>query len=194
MIELDRITVRFGEKCVLQDFSLQLPERGVLCLSGPSGCGKTTLARVLCFLQKPDSGAVRGLEPGQTAMLFQEDRLIPWLSVQKNLELVMPSDRAREMLQAVELTQEAKALPGTLSGGMRRRVALARALGYEARLLILDEPFKGLDAALKERLYPRIRAAAAQRSVLLISHEAEEIRALADAVLRLSGPPLCIET
>ena len=194
MIELDQITVRFGEKTVLQDFSLRLPEQGILCLSGPSGCGKTTLARVLCFLQKPDAGAVRGIEPGQAGVLFQEDRLLPWLSVQKNLELVMPPERAQSMLRDMELTREAQALPGTLSGGMRRRVALARALGYEARLLILDEPFKGLDAALKERLYPRIRETAARRPVLLISHEAEEIRALADVVLRLSGPPLRIET
>ncbi len=192
MIELRDLCVAFGEKQVLDHFSLTLPERGVISLSGPSGCGKTTLARVLCFLQKPDSGGIYGLQPGQTSVMFQEDRLFPWRTVRQNLELVTSPRDAGEWLERMELQQEADVLPETLSGGMRRRVSLARALAFDGKLLILDEPFKGMDDALKQRLYPHVRAQAERRAVLLITHEAEEAQALAQRRLHLQGPPLCI--
>ena len=92
-MELSHITVRFGDKTVLEDFSLTLPEKGVLCLSGPSGCGKTTLLRVLCGLETPRAGQV--LNVPKTAVVFQEDRLLPWLTVEKNLTAVgIPQDQA----------------------------------------------------------------------------------------------------
>lgn len=192
MIELREITVRFGDKLVLDRFSLQLPERGVLCLSGASGCGKTTLTRVLSFLQKPESGEVLGLKSGESAVLFQEDRILPWYSVRRNLEAVVPPEEALRWLERVELASEADSMPEALSGGMLRRVAFARALAFPGKLLILDEPFKGMDLALKERLYPLVREQAALRPILLITHEADEMQALADRVLRLDGPPLRI--
>lgn len=192
MIHVENVSVRFGEKIVLDDFSLSLPESGVIALSGPSGCGKTTLARVLCALQKPDSGRVTGLQAGRASVMFQEDRLLPWRSVSKNLELVTDREGALAWLERLQLRDEAEAMPATLSGGMRRRVALARALAFEGELLILDEPFKGLDAALKQSIYPLIREQAQTRPVILISHEPEEIQALADRHLILDGPPLRI--
>ena len=190
MIQLHDITVRFGDKLVLDHFSLQLPERGVLCLSGASGCGKTTLTRVLCCLQKPQTGEVLGLKSGESAVLFQEDRLLPWYSVRRNLEAVLTPEEALHWLERVELAAEADSLPEALSGGMQRRVAFARALAFPGKLLILDEPFKGMDQALRRRLYPLVREQAEQRPVLLITHEADEMQALADRVLHLDGPPL----
>ncbi len=192
MIALHNISLSFGEKSVLSGFSLSLPDTGVVCLSGPSGCGKTTIARILSFLQKPDSGSVDGICPGEAAVLFQEDRLLPWLSALGNLTAVCDDHTARRLLKAMGLSKEADAMPAELSGGMRRRIALARALAYDSRLLILDEPFNGIDEAAKTSLYPLIRQAAKNKPVLLITHHAGEIEALSDDVIELDGPPLRI--
>ena len=195
MIELRRATVRYGDKTVLEDFSFSLPDSGVTCLLGPSGCGKTTLARVLAGLTVPESGTLTGVSPGQTAFVFQEDRLLPWLTARENVAAVLPKARRGEadrFLAAFELSEATDLRPGELSGGMQRRVALARGFAYGGSLLILDEPFKGLDQDLVRRLYPLVRQAAATKPVLLITHQPQEAEALG-TVLRLSGPPLHIE-
>lgn len=189
-MELKHITLRYGDKTVLEDFSLTLPEKGILCLSGPSGCGKTTLLRVLCGLETPESGTVVGAV--KTAAVFQEDRLLPWFTVEKNLTAVagMSREAALEWLRRMGLEQEGGSKPDDLSGGMRRRVAIARALGAESGLLLLDEPFTGLDAAVRERIYPFIRSAAEQKPVILVTHHPEEAELLGARILRLDGPPL----
>ena len=192
MIQLKNATVRFGEKAVLDDFSFTLPETGVTCLLGPSGCGKTTLARVLAGLQTLQTGTLTGIAPGQTAFVFQEDRLLPWLTARENVAAVLPKARRGEadrFLADFELPEAADLLPRELSGGMQRRVALARGFAYGGNLLILDEPFKGLDQDLARRLYPLVLEAARTKPVLLITHHPQEAEALG-TVLRLSGPPL----
>lgn len=191
-MELRHITVRFAEKTVLEDFSLVLPDRGVLCLSGPSGCGKTTLLRVLSGLTPPQSGQV--FVCPKLAVVFQEDRLLPWLTVEKNLTAVgLSQEQARLWLRRMGLEREAKRLPKKLSGGMRRRVALARALGVESGLLLLDEPFTGLDEQTKELVYPHLRAAAEEKPLVLVTHHREEAEALGAKILELTGPPLTIK-
>ena len=195
MIQLRNATVRFGEKTVLENFSFTLPDGGVTCLLGPSGCGKTTLARVLAGLTPPGSGTLTGIAPGQTAFVFQEDRLLPWLTARENVAAVLPRanrGEADRFLAAFELSQAGDLLPRELSGGMQRRVALARGFAYGGRLLILDEPFKGLDQDLVRRLYPLVLEAAGTKPVLLITHQPQEAEALG-TVLRLSGPPLQIQ-
>ena len=190
MIALEHITVRFEEKTVLEDFSLTLPENGILCLSGPSGCGKTTLLRVLCGLQKPEAGTVRGV--GKCAVVFQEDRLLPWLSAEKNLTVTtgISAEQAEEWLRQVGLERENKSLPGALRGGMRRRVAIVRALAAESDVLLLDEPFQGLDEGMKTQIYPMIQQVAERKPVVLVTHHEDEAQALAAQILKLSGPPL----
>lgn len=174
---------------MLEDFSLTLPKRGILCLSGPSGCGKTTLLRVLCGLETPQSGQV--LDIPKTAVVFQEDRLLPWLTVEKNLTAVgIGQDQAAQWLQRVGLAAERKSRPQSLSGGMRRRVAIARALGVDSGLLLLDESFTGLDGETRARIYPWIAQAAEQKPVVLVTHHREEAEALGAKVLELTGPPL----
>lgn len=191
-MELSHITVRFGDKTVLEDFSLTLPEKGVLCLSGPSGCGKTTLLRVLCGLETPRAGQV--LNVPKTAVVFQEDRLLPWLTVEKNLTAVgIPQDQAVLWLRRMGLEPERRSLPRSLSGGMRRRVAMARALGVESGLMLLDEPFTGLDEATKELIYPHLRAAAEKKPLVLVTHHREEAEALGAEILELTGPPLTVK-
>lgn len=190
MISLAHVTLSFGDKRVLDDLSLTLPETGVTVLSGPSGCGKTTLLRVLAGLEAPQSGRVMGLSPRDTAFLFQEDRLLPGRTVLQQLTDVMPKNRWRDAprwLELAELSGEENALPRQLSGGMGRRLALVRALALGGELYLLDEPFTGIDLPRRRRLMAALKQLG--KPVVLVSHE-PEILDLADHVLSFDGPPL----
>ena len=148
MIGLRDITVRFGDKLVLDRFSLDIPAQGLTALSGPSGCGKTTLLRVMAGLTAPGGGAVSGIDPGRTAFLFQEDRLLPWRTASQHIADVLPRPRrgeAARWLAFAELEGEGGAYPAALSGGMARRLALARCAALGGELLLLDEPIAGVD-------------------------------------------------
>ena len=190
MMRCEELTLSFGNKRVLDHFSLELPLRGITALRGPSGCGKTTLLRVLAGLEHPQGGQVRGLAPGDTAILFQETRLFPWRTVEQHLTDILPREergRADNLLSLVELSEERSSYPGSLSGGMGRRLALARCLALPARLYLLDEPFAGVDLPRALRILERLRET--DRAFLLVSHE-EPILSRADQVLTLEGPPL----
>ena len=174
MIRLEHVSFAYpGGEPVLRDFSAELPERGLIRLCGPSGCGKTTLLRLICGLERPTEGRVLGVEPGGAAVVFQEDRLIPWLTALENTAAVSDLQRAARWLAELGLEGLEYKRPEELSGGQRRRVAIARALAYESRLLALDEPFTGLDRPLAERVLELLRGEAARKPVLLVSHELE---------------------
>ena len=177
MITLSHLTLRYGGKLVLDNLSLTLPEQGILCLMGPSGCGKTTLLRILTGLEAPDCGEITGV-PARIAMVFQEDRLVDSLTVRANLRLALgagydPAD-AQALLNELDLPDALRRTVGELSGGMKRRVALARALLYDAPLLVLDEPFKGLDETTARQCMDALARRAAGRAVLLVTHDAQE--------------------
>lgn len=185
MIALRHVSVAFGEKTVLDDVSMEIPEEGITALSGPSGCGKTTLLRVLCALQRPDRGRVEGIGPEEIALLFQEDRLLGWRNARQHITDVLPRERRGEALKWLalcELDEEADAYPATLSGGMARRLALARTLALGGRLYVLDEPFAGVDEACSLRVLERIRTLGTP--VLLTTHD-PAVLAMADRVLEL---------
>lgn len=188
MISVKDITVRFEEKTVLDHFSLELPEKGITALSGPSGCGKTTLLRVLAGLQPVEGGTVT--VPNPPVILFQENRLLPWRTVEQHITDVLPRSRREEAgrwLALAELEGEEKTYPVALSGGMGRRLALARTLACGGGVILLDEPFTGVDAPRAARILDRVRQLGVP--VVLSSHEAEVV-ALCDQVIELSGPPL----
>ena len=190
MLQCQNLTLSYADKAVLQDFSLSLPLTGVTALRGPSGCGKTTLLRVIAGLERPQSGKILGISPQETGFLFQENRLFPWRTVQQHLTDVMPrpdSVKARELLTLVELEGEEALYPAQLSGGMGRRLALARVLALESKLLLLDEPFAGVDPNRAARILARLKAFGVP--VLLVSHE-ERVVAMADRVVELDGIPL----
>lgn len=190
MIQISNLTLAYGDKLVLDRFSLSLPDTGVTVLSGPSGCGKTTLMRCIAGLETPQSGTISGIAPNETAFLFQEDRLFPWRTVEQHLTDILPReerDRADNLLSLVELSEERSAYPGSLSGGMGRRLALARCLALPAQLYLLDEPFAGVDLPRALRILERLRQT--DRAFLLVSHE-EPILSRADQILTLEGPPL----
>ena len=190
MIKLENITLRYGEKLVLDRFSLELPGRGFTALSGPSGCGKTTLLRVLAGLAAPECGTVSGIDPARTAFLFQEDRLLPWRTVRQHIADVLPRARRGEVgkwLAFAEMEGEGDACPAGLSGGMARRLALARCAALGGELLLLDEPFAGVDPARTARMLERLRALDAP--VVLASHQPQVLSAC-ERMIALDGPPL----
>ena len=180
-----------AERKVLKGLSCELPDGGTVAVMGESGSGKTTLARLLLGLEKPDSGEIVGLEGRRVSVVFQEDRLLPWLSARGNIAAALPRERAKdrafqdELLAEVELTDSAEKPIRELSGGMQRRVAIARALAFGGDLLILDEPLKGLDEELQKRIVPRIKARFS--TILLITHSLEEAALFgAERIVRLA--------
>lgn len=190
MIRLTKVSFSYGEKEILRELSLDILLRGITALRGPSGCGKTTLLRLLAGLEKPHAGSITGVDRQTTAFLFQENRLLPWRTVEQHILDVLPRgkrNRAAEFLELVELAQELHIYPGELSGGMGRRLALARCLALGGNLLLLDEPFAGIDPSRAERILTRIRSLGIP--VILISHE-PGVLAQADRILDFDGPPL----
>ena len=182
--------MRYSGKLVLDHFSLELPHHGLTALSGPSGCGKTTLLRVMAGLEAPESGTVRGVNPAQIAFLFQENRLLPWRTVAQHITDVLPRPRRGELarwLAFAELSGEENALPAALSGGMARRLALARCAALGGALYLLDEPFAGVDPERAARILERLRAL--DVPVVLSSHQPAVLGAC-DRVVELDGLPL----
>lgn len=186
MIETRDLTVTYDGRAVLRAVDLTVPDGGHIALMGPSGCGKTTLLRVLAGLRAPDGGTVR-VSPGRMACVFQEPRLLPWRTAAENVNAVL-SDRAQTMPQALawlerlELSDARDQYPAALSGGMQQRVAIARALAYDAPMLLLDEPFRGLDAALRQRVTALVADAARAKTLVLATHDAADAAALVCAV------------
>ena len=175
---------------VLDHFSLELPLEGLAALTGPSGCGKTTLLRVLGGLIRPQSGTVSGLDPSRTAFLFQENRLLPWRTVRQHITDVLPRQRRGEAdawLAFAELEGEGDRFPSALSGGMARRLALARCIALGGDCLLLDEPFTGVAQDRRGRLLSRLRALGTP--VILASHEPDVLSAC-NQVYAFQGPPL----
>ena len=189
-IKVRDVTLRYGDKPVLDGFSLEIPAEGLTALSGPSGCGKTTLLRVLAGLEVLSSGTVDGVDPSRTAFLFQEDRLRPWRTVGQHLTDVLPRARRGELadwLAFAELSGEENTRPAALSGGMARRLALARCAALGGDLLLLDEPFAGVDSERAARILDRLRSLGTP--VILTSHQ-PPVLAACDCVIALDGPPL----
>ncbi len=182
MIEVRDLTVCYGDRVIWDHFTLSIPEVGMTFLSGASGVGKTTLLRVLAGLLVPERGEVK--LPGRPVMLFQEDRLFHRCMAIRQVEAVLPWDRsseARRWLELVELA-DTDQLPEELSGGMARRLALARALAVEGEVYLLDEPFAGVDLERAERILGRLRAL--KKPMLLTGHT-PELAELCDRVIRL---------
>ena len=200
MITIKDLCKDYGEVVLYKNFNITFESQRVTALLGASGCGKTTLLRLLAGLEQPDSGEILGLERDRLAFIFQEDRLIEWLSVYDNLAFVLKSyctpqvmkEKIEKILVLLELEAYRDAMPQTLSGGMRRRVALGRAFVYDCSCILMDEPFKGLDEALKKRLLQDIKKLWEHqpKTVIFVTHQQEEATWLADCTYVLEGIPV----
>lgn len=173
-IVMEHIEKKYGELTVFSDYSLEIDEGDTVCLMGASGVGKTTLLFMLAGFVKPDKGVIRGLEGKKISMVFQEDRLIEWADAFTNVALAANgSDEAflRREFDAVGLDGYEDKPVSEQSGGMRRRVALVRAVCAESDVLLLDEPFSGLDEATKQKVIRYLLARKKDRTVILTTHD-----------------------
>ena len=183
----------FGQKQVFSGYEITIDPGQVTAVMGPSGKGKTTLLRIISGLEDADRGKI-DLGCQRVSYLFQEDRLLPWLNLYDNLAIVLKGkmdfstadSMIREVLERMELTDDIDKLPQQLSGGMNRRVSMARAFVYPAGLLLLDEPFKGLDRALKDRIingswehYTK------DKTVLMVTHSPSDAERLAQRIIEI---------
>lgn len=177
MLETISLSKAFDGRPVLQNVNLHL-EKGVhYVLMGPSGCGKTTLVNLLLGLIKPDSGAVKRAADLKMSAVFQEDRLLEQMTADANIALVSKASAAEieHLLLSLGIPPESLKQPvSTYSGGMKRRVALARALLAEYDVLFLDEPYKGLDEETRKAVMQMVAAYTRNKTVLLITHDKEE--------------------
>ena len=187
MLNLTNITHRFGEHTVLEHKNLTLLPGQRIALMGPSGCGKTTLLRIAMGLLEPAEGTVVNTF-GKTAAVFQEPRLLPWRTALQNVNLVLGDGKttlatAEAYLQQVHLQDALHKYPRELSGGMQQRVSVARALAAEGDFLILDEPFKAMDEALREQIIALVGQTKA--AILLVTHEEAEAKQLDCEIIRM---------
>lgn len=197
-LEIRGLSKGFGDHPVLSGVDLIVAEGKTTVVLGPSGCGKTTMLRIIAGLETPDTGQIIGVE-GKVSVVFQEPAVLPWMTVRENCELPLIPLTDREnrrrrvtsILDLVGLGDYADWYPGKLSGGMKRRVSLARAFAYPSSLVLLDEPFQGLDLKLKMNLAADLDALRQSdpRTVLLVTHDVREALTLGDEILLFTGRP-----
>jgi ABC-type nitrate/sulfonate/bicarbonate transport system ATPase subunit len=198
LIKMSAVGFSYGERRILENINLTVYPGEIIAIVGRSGCGKTTLLRCIAGLRKADSG-FRDAENGlRIAMLFQETLLQPWLTVAENVRLPAKIGKydlnVMELLARVGLRESALTLPSKLSGGMRRRVALARALAQRPRLLLLDEPYSNLDEATAHRMYEDLLGLVLREGigVVVVTHSLTEALRIASRVIILAGRPATI--
>jgi NitT/TauT family transport system ATP-binding protein len=215
LIEVQGVTKTFvsrgGEQVVaLAETTLDVQQGEFLTLIGPSGCGKSTLLRMLAGLVEPTSGRIvwQGTAPArgsEVGFVFQEPVLLPWLSVLDNVRFPLDTfgvdrragdEAARQTLELVGLKDFARALPKELSGGMKQRAAIARALVYKPRLVLMDEPFSALDLLTRDRMNDELLAIRAEvgATIVFVTHSVEEAAYLSDRVAVMSARPGQIRT
>ena len=188
-IIIRNLSKSFGDKRVLEGFDLTVPDGGICCIMGESGCGKSTLIKLIMGIYAPDGGEIAGV-PGKIAAVFQEDRLCEDFSALTNVRITaargVTSARISEEFRMLGLEGNEKTPARQLSGGMRRRVALIRAFMADAPLIILDEPFTGLDPDNRALAIDYVRARRAGKTIILVTHDASDADALvAEQVVRM---------
>jgi NitT/TauT family transport system ATP-binding protein len=200
MIKLIDVTKRFDDLILLKDFDISFEKNKINCLFGPSGVGKTTIANIVAGIVPPDKGFVEGVDNSLFSYVFQEPRLLKWYNVYENIDFVLKDVYEQEKrveiinnyLEMVELGRYKNYKIDALSGGMAQRVSLARAFAYPSHILIMDEPFKGLDFKLRNEMISLFKRMweASQRTVVFITHDVEEAIDLSHVIYTLKDRPV----
>jgi NitT/TauT family transport system ATP-binding protein len=193
-VKIRNLYKSYGSHVVFNDLNMSFKKNKITVILGPSGCGKTTLLNIISGIDKKYIGEVK-LKDNTISYIFQEDRLIPNLTVFENIAFVLKSTINRKeienitnkYLRLVKLTEYKDMLPKSLSGGMKRRVAIARAFAYKSRLLLMDEPFKGLDQKLKNEIIEEFLRIYNEdkRTVILVTHDIKEAETLGDEIYNM---------
>lgn len=191
-VKLSDISKQYNNEMILKNFSMKFIKNKITVLLGPSGCGKTTLLNIISGIDKNYSGEVL-LNVKEVSYIFQEYRLIPWLTVYENVDFVLKSYMEKDernkviikYLKLVNLYEHKNKYPGELSGGMQRRVAIARAFAYKSELLLMDEPFVGLDKDLKQKIIKEFLQLWKydKRTIILVTHDMDEANKMGDNII-----------
>lgn len=191
ILNLIDVYKKYGNEKIFEKFNMSLKKNSINAILGPSGTGKTTLLNIISGIEDIDSGEVI-YNGNNISYIFQEDRLIPWLSVYDNIAFVLKSKYSKKniknivdkYLKLVKLQNHKDKYPRELSGGMKRRVAIARAFAYESDLLLMDEPFKGLDMELKKDIIDEFLNIWSydRRTVVLVTHDIKEAKYMTDKI------------
>lgn len=183
MIKIENLQKKYGEKSVFDNFNLEIKKNKITVILGESGSGKTTLLNVLAFLTEFD-GKVSGVEK-PLSMVFQTDRLLPNLTVYENLKLVLGDNGIKNALEQVNMLDAMNLYPKSLSAGMKRRVAIIRALLFPSNTLLMDEPFINLDVALKYSFIERIKEEqkTKKKTIIMVTHDVREAVMIADEIV-----------
>lgn len=197
MISIKKVNKRFEDRQIIRDFSLEIKRGEIVSLLGPSGAGKTTLLNLIMGIENIDSGMISN-NSKKISCIFQEDRLLPWKTLYQNINLVCPQKSRSQIMDIIEMVGLAgfeNKYPSELSGGMRQRTSIARAIAYDGDFVIMDEPFKSLDYGLRFSLLQLVHDIfiKLEKTVLFVTHDVDESLFLSDRIIVLSKDPLRIE-
>ncbi|WP_349946756.1 ATP-binding cassette domain-containing protein [Lacrimispora sp. BS-2] len=190
-LKVNHLSKSFGSLKVLMQVNLSLRSGQIYCLMGPSGSGKTTFLRILLGLEQADSGSIEGLQGIRASAVFQENRLCQSFTPVDNITMVIPGRSSQNRKQAREellrlLPEEALSRPvSTLSGGMKRRVAIVRALSVPCDMVLMDEPFTGLDENTKLTVIQYIKEKTRDKLIIISTHQEEDIELLNGTLMKL---------
>jgi len=202
MIRISRLKKNYENKKIFSNFNMNIEPCNITCILGPSGVGKTTLFNVISGLTDYESGEIIGIDKKNISYLFQEPRLIPWLTVYENIDIILKNifpDKKREdvinyYLNMVGIIDYAYKKPEELSGGMKQRLAIARTFAYPSTLLLMDEPFQGLDIKLKNSIIESFLKLWSEdnRTVLFITHDIDEALRVSNQIYIIQDNPVKI--
>ncbi len=200
MIKLNNVYKAYNNEQLYSNFSIEFEENKISCILGPSGLGKTTLVNMIAGLTKPDSGEIILPDNSIFSYVFQEPRLLEWYNVYDNIDIVLKkhynsSERKNiidKILKLVDLQEFYTYKVSELSGGMAGRVSIARALAYPSNIVILDEPFNGLDYRLEEDLSLKLKNILLEekRTIIYITHDIDQALFLSDYIYVLNNKPI----
>ncbi|MBQ6630778.1 MAG: ABC transporter ATP-binding protein [Romboutsia sp.] len=203
IISIENINKSYGENIIFNDFKINFYENKVNCILGKSGSGKTTLLNIISGVTKNDTNNFKGIENLGISYIFQDDRLIDWLTVEENIKLVVKKyykekeidELCKKYLKLVDIYEYKDYYPQMLSGGIRQRVNIARAFIYPSKIIIMDEPFKSIDVKNKLMIMEKFKNILKKdnRTVLFVTHDIDEALYLGDKVFVLGDRPLKIK-